>query len=46
MAAEDFQLIDDTITDISILEKDFAEKYQQQIAQVNEVDKIGEIFFG
>ena len=41
----DFQLIDGTITDISMLKRDFAKIYHQN-AQRNEADKNAEFIFG
>ena len=39
MSAEDFQLIDNTINDNLISKRDFAKKYHQRSAQLNEGDK-------
>ena len=46
MSAEDFQLIDDTIIDNSILQRDFAKIYHQENAQLKEADKNVEFTFG
>ena len=46
MGAESFQLFDGTKFYNSMWTRDFTELYHQQNAQLNQADKIVELFFG
>ena len=46
MSAEDFQLIDDSIIDDSIIKRDFKKIYHQHGAEVNNENQNTKFYFG